>query len=248
MTTTTTYPPISELSLTISADQFNNIKTYVDTHDLPKGLGDKEAAGSVAAINLALTGKLTDTIPECMSLVIGNWIIKMQDTMPDAMRNSPDWKTLLPYAAGTGREPEKETERKGLIITWLWEIILPTLQPLADKRGFGRQWAEMLDKKTAEAAAEAAEAAEAAYAAYAAAYAAEAADAVDAAEAAYAAYAAAEAAEAAEAANAAAYAANAAAYAANAAAYAATETASSDFFAAIDPPKFLRQLIFLNKP
>ena len=43
---------------------------------------------SVAAINLALFGRLTDHVPPCMSLVVGRWIIRIQDAMPDTMRNS----------------------------------------------------------------------------------------------------------------------------------------------------------------
>lgn len=73
------------------------------------GLGQNEhEACSIVAINLALTGKLTDEIPDCMSPVIGNWIIRIQDAMPEEMRNSEEWKSLLPFAAGTGREFEKK--------------------------------------------------------------------------------------------------------------------------------------------
>jgi hypothetical protein len=70
---------------------------------LPSGLGTEESACSIAAINLALTGELTDDIPDCMSEVIGRWIIPTQDAMPAELRNSPRWKSLLPLAAGTGQ-------------------------------------------------------------------------------------------------------------------------------------------------
>jgi hypothetical protein len=142
-----------------------------DMH-LPSGLGNKENACSIAAINLALSGKLTDEIPACMSEVIGRWIIKVQDSMPDEMRNSVEWKSLLPLAAGTGRA--KEQERLQIILDWMWGTVLPTLQPLADERGFGAVWRSMTEERTAAAAAaaaaaEAAEAARAADAAWAAA-------------------------------------------------------------------------------
>jgi hypothetical protein len=92
-----------------------------------------------------------------MSPVIGRWIIAVQDAMPDEMRNSPRWKSLLPLAAGTGRS--HEDERLAIIIDWVWSVVLPTLQPLADERGFGLQWRRMTTKRTAEAARAAAESA-----------------------------------------------------------------------------------------
>jgi hypothetical protein len=133
-----------------------------DMH-LPSGLGDEENACSIAAINLALTGKLTDAIPACMSEVIGKWIITTQDSMPDEIRNSPRWKSLLPLAAGTGRD--KEQERLAIILDWMWGTVLPTLQPLADERGFGAAWRSMTTERTDAAAWSAAYAADAARAA-----------------------------------------------------------------------------------
>ena len=162
---------------TITIEQQTAIAEKLATMTLPSGLGNEEAACSIAAINLALSGKLTDDIPDCMSEVIGNWVIKVQDAMPDDMRNSARWKSLLPLAAGTGRAKEKK--RLAMILDWMWESVLPTLQPLADKHGFGREWQTMTKKRTeaaARAAAWAAAAAEAraAWAAWAAAAAAEA--------------------------------------------------------------------------
>ena len=153
---------------TITAEQQNAILDFVMGHKLPRGLGTKEEACSIAAINLALTGELTDAIPDCMSLVIGRWIIRVQDSMPDEMRNSPRWKELLPLAAGTGRDVGLEDKRMRLISEWMWTQVLPRVQPIADRYGFGTQWRVMCTEKTAaaaEAAARAAEAAEAAWAA-----------------------------------------------------------------------------------
>jgi hypothetical protein len=104
---------------TITKDQQQAIAAFLATHELPAGLGSQEAACSIAAINLALTGELTDRIPDCMSKVIGEWIIRVQDSMPSTMRNSDEWKRLLPLAAGTGRE--HESERLKLILAWMWE-------------------------------------------------------------------------------------------------------------------------------
>jgi hypothetical protein len=150
---------------TITEQQQQAIALKLATMHLPAGLGDEHNACSIAAINLTLSGELSDTIPLCMSEVIGKWIIPMQDAMPDTMRNSTEWKRLLPLAAGTGRE--REQERLTIIMNWLWESVLPTVQPAADSGGYGEQWKEMLRQRTADAAAAraAARAAAAAYAA-----------------------------------------------------------------------------------
>jgi hypothetical protein len=117
---------------------------------LPSGLGNKHSACSIAAINLALYGRLTDSIPDCMSEVIGRWIIVCQDAMPDDVRNSEKWKSLLPLAAGTGRE--REQGRLKIILDWMWGTVLPSLQTLADEQGFGAQWQKMTAERTAKSA------------------------------------------------------------------------------------------------
>jgi hypothetical protein len=72
---------------TITVEQREAIADFVDTHHIHAVLGDKEQACSIAAINLALSGDLTDRVPSCMSDVIGKWIIGVQDSMPAAMRH-----------------------------------------------------------------------------------------------------------------------------------------------------------------
>ena len=115
---------------TITPEQQQAIAVKVENMVLPSGLGTEESACSIAAINLSLYGKLTDKIPGCMSLVIGRWMIGVQDRMSGEMRNSPQWKQLLPLAAGTGRDPDRETARLGIILDWMWGIVLPTLQQI----------------------------------------------------------------------------------------------------------------------
>ena len=121
-----------------------------DGYWIPDGLGTKDSACSVAAINLALTGELTYKIPDCMSYPLGQWIIKVQDTMPGEMRNSAEWKALLPLAAGTGRE--REDERLEIILDWMWGTVLPYAQPVADEYGFGEEWRRMCEERTGESA------------------------------------------------------------------------------------------------
>ncbi|MGL5733857.1 MAG: hypothetical protein ACRCYS_03230, partial [Beijerinckiaceae bacterium] len=67
---------------TITQQQRDAIAATVARMTLSQGLGDKDNACSVAAINLALSGTLSDDIPACMSRVIGRWIIRTQDSMP----------------------------------------------------------------------------------------------------------------------------------------------------------------------
>jgi hypothetical protein len=126
------------------------LEAYLATHSLPSGLGDEESACTLAAINLAITGKLTDAIPSCMSLVLGNATIRLQDVMPDQMRNSKRYKRLIPDMPGTGRECE--AERLAVLMDWMWTIVLPQLQPIADKHGFGSAWRNMCEVKTSDAA------------------------------------------------------------------------------------------------
>jgi chemotaxis protein histidine kinase CheA len=131
---------------TISIEEQNKISAFLEGKHIPSGLGTEHEACSIAAINLALTGELTDTIPACMSKVIGKWIIKIQDAMPDEMRNSKEWRELLPLAAGTGQEHEKA--RIALIMDWVWSDVLPALQSTADAGGYGTEWKAMCTLKT----------------------------------------------------------------------------------------------------
>jgi hypothetical protein len=153
---------------TLNETQEAAIREWLAAHPtLSVGIGTEEAACSVAAINLALSGELTDDVPDCMSSVIGRWVIGVQDQMPADIRNSGAWRDLLPLAAGTGRS--HEAERAAMVLDWMWGTALPLVQPLADARGFGTAWRQMTTDRTDAAAAAAADAADSA--AYAAAYA-----------------------------------------------------------------------------
>jgi len=150
--------------MNLTAEQQAAIAAKVNGMKLPSGLGDEHSACSIAAINLALSGRLTDEVPACMSEVVGKWIIQVQDAMPNEMRNSQAWKGLLPLAAGTGRDHEKD--RLVLIKDWMWGTVLPYLQPVADAGGYGKEWRAMCEQRTPAAALAAREAArEAAWAA-----------------------------------------------------------------------------------
>ena len=222
---------------------------YLETHDLPSGLGDEESACTLAAIRLAYDGKLNDKVIDCMSPVLGNAAMRLQDAMPDGMRNSARYKNLIPNMPGTGRE--REAERLAILMDWMWTVVLPQLQPTADKCGYGAEWRHMCETKTA-AAANAAAAAYYADASAAAANAAAAAYYADASAAYYAdasaAYASADASDASAAyASAAASADASAAYAAYASAASAAASAdASAFWEAVDPIGVLERMTYLE--
>lgn len=133
--------------MTLTAEQKAAIAAKVESMTLRRGMGDEYGACSIAAINLALTGRLTDEVPACMSEVVGKWIIRVQDAMPDSMRNSKAWKSLLPLAAGTGRDHEQR--RREIIMDWLWTVVLTYVQPIADAGGYEKEWRAMCEERTA---------------------------------------------------------------------------------------------------
>ena len=142
---------------TLTLEQQEAVRARLAVGNIPVGLGDELHACSMARINLALDRGLTDTIPDCMSPVIGRWMIAIQDAMPEVMRNSMGWRMAAADAAGTGRE--HEAERLALMLDWMWGTVLPELRPLADAQGFGVEWLAMTTERTKEAAAAVAEAA-----------------------------------------------------------------------------------------
>ena len=125
---------------------------YLETRYLSAGIGTEASACSIAAINLAMSGTVTDSIPDCMSLVIGRWIIAVQDGIPHEMRNSTGWKAALRHVPDTGQDPDKEYARLALLTDWVWDTVLPYLQPAADLHGYGREWERMCTERTGKAA------------------------------------------------------------------------------------------------
>lgn len=119
-------------------------------YKIPRGLGTKDAACSVAAINLAINGRLSDTIPDCMSEVIGTWIILIQDAMPGFQRNSQAWREALIMAAGTGRR--HEALYLGIMMEWMFDTVLPKYREHAERYGFGHLWDLMIELRTVTAA------------------------------------------------------------------------------------------------
>ena len=211
------------------------LEDYLQTHELPSGLGRKESACSIAAINLAITGELTDDIPDCMSKVLGKATMALQDAMPDKMRNSDRYKAVLIDMPGTGHN--REQRRMEVIMAWMWDVVLPQLQDISDEEGFGKEWRHMCEQKSKQAADAAVYAARAARAVYAA----------RAASAAYAVvYAADASASAAYTARAVVYAGSAARAAASAARAVYAASSAADFWVRVDPIGVLERMTYID--
>lgn len=111
---------------------------------LARGLGTVEEPCTLAAINLALSGRLVDEIPSCMSLPIGRFLVSIQGSCPPELgRDHPRWRAAVVLCAGTGRKPAAEAARVRLLLEWLWAKVLPIRQVQADASGFGVEWAAM---------------------------------------------------------------------------------------------------------
>jgi hypothetical protein len=161
---------------TITDEDRDKIRATLDTLTLVHGVGDKakHEACTIAAVNLALTGTLTDDDPaECICPVIRRWVISVQDAMPTAQINAPEWRALIPAIAGTRSTPEVEQQRDDLILDWMWGSLAAIRDVVPESTR--EAWDRMLDERTyaasaaASAAARAADAAAAASAAAAAA-------------------------------------------------------------------------------
>lgn len=113
------------MSESFTKEDRNKVASFLSTVNLSQGIGFAEMPCSIAAINIALTGKIGDTRPSCMSPVIHRFIIEVQDSAGDEMRNSKEWKALLPWAAGSLDEDEIELERLCLVRDWLWDTVFP---------------------------------------------------------------------------------------------------------------------------
>lgn len=134
--------------MALTAEQSKDLTDLLSRVELGEGIGTESHPCSIAAVNLALYGRLTDEVPDCMSLVIGKWVIAVQDLMPHALRNCRQYKIdLLPLAAGTGRDREKEEARFSLLADWMWERVLPRISMDEWPAEAVKAWEKMLKKR-----------------------------------------------------------------------------------------------------
>jgi hypothetical protein len=233
------------VTVTVTDDIRAALAAALNSPDLTliSGLGNADggpASGercTIAEINLVLTGKLSDDPHPCISEVIRQWVIRVQDRMPDSIRNSSAWRGASVGIAGSASTPGVEQARRQMVMDWMWERLGDEAVLEAIPAGCRAAWDRMLSERTCEASSEARRQLRAA--------AASAAAADDAAYVAAAAYSASAASSAAASAAAAAYvAASAAAYSASAAADdAASAAARQAFWERSDPAALLTRLI-----
>ena len=100
------------------------VRDNLDGLTLVHGVGgfkdeDMHNACTVSAINLALTGVLTDRRPDCVHPVIHAWVIPVQDQVSVGVLNGNEWRGLVPLIAGTvGFE-----DRLPIIMDAMWEAM-----------------------------------------------------------------------------------------------------------------------------
>ena len=86
-------------------------------------------------------------IPDSMSEVVGRWLSVIYDSIPDSLWTSDGWSGLLPLVTASGRD--HEAERLALLTDWLWNTVLPSVQPAADASIYGAAWRTMCSTRTA---------------------------------------------------------------------------------------------------
>lgn len=124
------------------------IAEYLAPRKLVHGVGTSETPCTMAAINLALTGRLADGLHPCVCPVIRKWVIPIQDAMPLGMLNGPEWRSLVPLIAGSRGDAAAEQKRAEILKDWLFGTVLPQLQTFADEKGFGTEWKAMCKERT----------------------------------------------------------------------------------------------------
>lgn len=99
-------------------------------------------------------GPLSDLPIPGQSEVIRNVIIRIQDDMPDGVRNSREWREVLPSTLGTGTTSADETARLGVLMEWMWERLAdPMVLATVDLTpGLRSSWNRMLTERTSDAA------------------------------------------------------------------------------------------------
>src|SRR5882757_7335057 len=86
---------------------------------LRQGLGTQDEPCTIAAINLALTGRLTDELHPCVSPIVRAWVIKVQDAMPGEIRNGSQWRAAAEGIAGSAADESVERRRVSLLLDWM---------------------------------------------------------------------------------------------------------------------------------
>ena len=83
----------------LTEDQ-QKVQDLLDAHPhLSRGVGTEDEPCTIAAVNMALTSKLTDNLHPCVSPIIRSWVMVTQDAMPDAAATAARYATDAARAA-----------------------------------------------------------------------------------------------------------------------------------------------------
>ena len=96
-----------------------------------------------SALQLALTGRLTDDLHPCVDPAVHRWVIRTQDRLDEATLNGP-WKELAPRIVGTAGLPD----RLGKIMETMWDALASLTFKDAEANA---AWQKMLELRTKEA-------------------------------------------------------------------------------------------------
>lgn len=122
------------------------------TIPLGHGLGTQQRPCTIAAINLARNGHLTDDDPDgCMSQVVRYWVIAVQDAMPETMLAPDDehgirWREVAPSIAGSRTFGPSDEKRAAMIVEWMWDR-LGWYWRMWVPEGASKAWEQMLSER-----------------------------------------------------------------------------------------------------
>lgn len=93
---------------------------------LSKDLGTPSCPCSIGAVNIALTGRLTDHTPPGVDSLLSCLTVQMQDSCPATIcRESEDWRRLLPLLVGTGSPGRMRKRVVSTFLAW-YEAFIDT--------------------------------------------------------------------------------------------------------------------------
>lgn len=153
------------METTITDEQRAAIRAALHSPDLTlvKGTGSAGMPGvgracTIAEINLVLTGVLDAGQHPCIDEVIRHWVIRVQDAMPDEIRNSPEWRAAAVGIAGSA-DGSKRQARRAVLMEWMWQTLADEAVVAGVPVSARPAWGQMLTERTQKAAHDAAKAA-----------------------------------------------------------------------------------------
>lgn len=83
--------------------------------------------------------------------ILHDFIYAVGRDAPEYIRTSQEWDVLCQRAKNVGFIRPVLLAQHQVLLDWIFDVVLPLLQPLADKHGLGSKWATMCDEQTEEA-------------------------------------------------------------------------------------------------